>query len=250
MPQKEVGKRSSITFFRVRDSFGRFLVTFSDASVTFFITFFAKLLLPDSFCSGVSTILATVEFEIDTQFSQKGLSQQRALSCCFSVHSFLVAQHCDPPYRALGYSYTYRIYVFQGIAGRVCCCWLSPFALPPKFMLGQSCLRALFAKPFAPPLTCDSIFWDLDLGSKFLRQDSEMTGTWSVSGRHALCYRAFPEGYLRTLRQTGPGPNFCSSSDRSRSQFLQCLSGLNMGFWQCPEMGPKQVTSVVRQRAC
>ena len=29
----------------------------------------------------------------------------------------LVAQHCDPPYRARGYSYTYRIYVFQGIAG-------------------------------------------------------------------------------------------------------------------------------------
>ena len=31
----------------------------------------------------------------------------------------LVAQHCDPPYRAIGYSYTYRIYVFrvsQGIA--------------------------------------------------------------------------------------------------------------------------------------
>ena len=31
---------------------------------------------------------------------------------------YLVAQHCDPPpYRAIGYSYTYRIYVFQGIAG-------------------------------------------------------------------------------------------------------------------------------------
>ena len=29
--QKEVGKRSSITFFRFRDSFGHFLVTFSDA---------------------------------------------------------------------------------------------------------------------------------------------------------------------------------------------------------------------------
>ena len=31
----------------------------------------------------------------------------------------LVAQHCDPPYRALGHSYTYRIYVFQGIAGYI-----------------------------------------------------------------------------------------------------------------------------------
>ena len=28
-----------------------------------------------------------------------------------------MVQHCDPPYRAIGYSYTYRIYVFQGIAG-------------------------------------------------------------------------------------------------------------------------------------
>ena len=31
---------------------------------------------------------------------------------------------------------------------------------------------------------------------------------WSVSGLRALCYRPFPQGYLRTLRQTGPGPNF------------------------------------------
>ena len=29
----------------------------------------------------------------------------------------LVAQHCDSPYRAMGYSYTYRIYILQGIAG-------------------------------------------------------------------------------------------------------------------------------------
>ena len=28
--------------------------------------------------------------------------------------TILVAQHCDPPpYRAIGYSYTYRAYVFQ-----------------------------------------------------------------------------------------------------------------------------------------
>ena len=45
VPQKECGKRSSITFFHFRDSFGHFLVTFSDASVTFFVTF-----LPNSFC--------------------------------------------------------------------------------------------------------------------------------------------------------------------------------------------------------
>ena len=49
VPQKECGKRSSITFFRFRDAFDDFSVTFSDASVTFFVTFcqtpFAGLLL-------------------------------------------------------------------------------------------------------------------------------------------------------------------------------------------------------------
>ena len=38
VPRKEVGKRSSITFFHFRDSFGHFLVTFSDASVIVFVT--------------------------------------------------------------------------------------------------------------------------------------------------------------------------------------------------------------------
>ena len=46
-----------MTCFRFRDSFGHFLVTFSDASVTFFVTFFAKLLLPDSFCDRVTGFL-------------------------------------------------------------------------------------------------------------------------------------------------------------------------------------------------
>ena len=45
VPQKECGKRSSITFFGFRDAFGHFSVTFSDASVTFFVTF-----LPNSLC--------------------------------------------------------------------------------------------------------------------------------------------------------------------------------------------------------
>ena len=43
VPQKEVGKRSSITSFCFWDSFGYFLVAFSDASATFVVTFFAKL---------------------------------------------------------------------------------------------------------------------------------------------------------------------------------------------------------------
>ena len=34
-------------------NFGHLLVTFSDASVAFFITFFARVLLPDSFCTRV-----------------------------------------------------------------------------------------------------------------------------------------------------------------------------------------------------
>ena len=39
VPRKEVGRRNSITFFRFRGPFGHFLGTFSDASVTFFVTF-------------------------------------------------------------------------------------------------------------------------------------------------------------------------------------------------------------------
>ena len=70
----------------------------------------------------------------------------------------------------------------------------------------------------------------LDLGSKFLREDSEMTLTrgsvsdlafslkksWErpVSGLRALSFRSFPEGYRRTLRQTGPGPYVCSEIGR------------------------------------
>ena len=42
----------------------------------------------------------------------------------------LVVQHCNPPYRAIGYSYTYRIYVFQCIAGYR--------AIPPPPFLGVS----------------------------------------------------------------------------------------------------------------
>ena len=34
-----------------------------------------------------------------------------ALDCVILVAS-LVTQHCDPPYRAIGYSYTYCIYIF------------------------------------------------------------------------------------------------------------------------------------------
>ena len=53
MPQKEVGKGARSLFFHFRDSFVHFSVTFSDASVTFFVTFFAKFLVPDSFCGRV-----------------------------------------------------------------------------------------------------------------------------------------------------------------------------------------------------
>ena len=55
----------------------------------------------------------------------------------------LVAQHCDPPYRAKGYSYTYRIYAFQGIAGyralggiaQLCWCFESTWGV----ITGQGC---------------------------------------------------------------------------------------------------------------
>ena len=52
---KGVRQKEFDHFFRFRDAFGHFSVTFSDASVTFFATFFAKLLLPDSFCGRVNT---------------------------------------------------------------------------------------------------------------------------------------------------------------------------------------------------
>ena len=42
---------------------------------------------------------------------------------------YLVAQPLDPPYRARGYRYTYRTYVFQVSQGIV--------LYPPKFALSQ-----------------------------------------------------------------------------------------------------------------
>ena len=48
--QKEVGKRSSVTFLH----FWSLLVTFSGASVTFCRHLFARTLLPDSFCGRVN----------------------------------------------------------------------------------------------------------------------------------------------------------------------------------------------------
>ena len=51
VPQKEFGKRSSITFF-VWDSFGHFLVTSFDVSVTFFVIFLPNLFCRTPFASG------------------------------------------------------------------------------------------------------------------------------------------------------------------------------------------------------
>ena len=78
----------------------------------------------------------------------------------------------------------------------------------------------------APQDSADSIFWDLALGSKLLRQDSEMTlPRGSVSdlpfslkevlgaGLSQDCALSVTEpsqkAISETLRQTGPGPNFC-----------------------------------------
>ena len=52
--QTEVGKRSSITFLRFRNSFGHFAVMFFSCFCHLFRRFFAKLLLPDSFCGRVT----------------------------------------------------------------------------------------------------------------------------------------------------------------------------------------------------
>ena len=47
-----VGKRSSITFLHFWDFFGHFLVTFSDTSVTSFVTFFANSFCQTPFAAG------------------------------------------------------------------------------------------------------------------------------------------------------------------------------------------------------
>ena len=57
-----------------------------------------------------------------------GLSRRNLRFKSSLADGSLVAQHCDPPYRAIGYSYTYRIYVFQDIAGYR--------AIPPFFFGG------------------------------------------------------------------------------------------------------------------
>ena len=51
---------------------------------------------------------------------------------CSPLGTNLVVQHCHPSYRAIGYSYTYRIYDFQCIAGYR--------AIPPPFGgIAKSC---------------------------------------------------------------------------------------------------------------
>ena len=72
----------------------------------------------------------------------------------------------------------------------------------------------------------DSIFWDLDLGSIFLRQDSEMTfPRGSVSDLPFSLKKSWELVCLRTARsllQTLPRRlSQNPSSDRSRSQFSQ-----------------------------
>ena len=65
MPQKEVDKRSSITFFLF--VFGHFLVTSSDASVIFH-HFFARLLLPDSLWQGEEKHVPRLLFQYPGSF--------------------------------------------------------------------------------------------------------------------------------------------------------------------------------------
>ena len=61
---------------------------------------------------------------------------------------FLVAQHCDPPYRAVGYSYTYRIYVFSGYRR------VSRYTRS-KRGIAQLCQQVLNPTPLNPtPATC------------------------------------------------------------------------------------------------
>ena len=127
--------------------------------------------------------------------------------------------------------------------------WLCESCLAPEIGLS---VRYQFRTPLSPPSPIESIFWDLDLGSKFLRQDSEITlprgpvsvlpfspkKSWerSVSGLRALCYRPFPEGYLRTLRRTGPGPNLCSDPCALNLSFGQCSQEIKVKANKHPKL--------------
>ena len=57
--------------------------------------------------------------------TQKQMQNQQTCGLGWKHDPDLVVQHCDRPYRAIGYSYTYRIYIFQCIAGYR--------AIPPPF---------------------------------------------------------------------------------------------------------------------
>ena len=48
-----------------------------------------------------------------------------------------------------------------------------------------------------------------DIGCSFFAYSWKLP---AYSALHTHCCGPFPEGYLRTLRQTGPGPNFCSDN--------------------------------------
>ena len=51
-------------------------------------------------------------------------------------------------------------------------------------------------------------------------------------GPLSLCYRPFPEGYLRTLRQTGPGSNVCNDFCLQLRASLDTVEALLT--WECP----------------
>ena len=88
MPQKEVGKRSSITFF----AFGTVSVTFWSLFLTlypFFRHFFARLLLPDSFCGRVNKSHADHHFFANGMLGSQHPSPNVKTFCKFEAQIWL-----------------------------------------------------------------------------------------------------------------------------------------------------------------
>ena len=110
-----------------------------------------------------------MEFQIITELFEKG--------------PVSVAQHCDPPYRAIGYSYTYRSYVFQGIAVYR--------AIPPTIML---------------------MFWK-HVGGGGYRRSRLLSPLEGAIGR----YRGVSQLYCRKSRFNGPLRALSCNSILSRS---------------------------------
>ena len=98
-----------------------------------------------------------------------------------------MVQHYDPPYRAIGYSYTYRIYVFQAIAGNR--------AIPP--LGGYRKIMLSLLKEFSETRSALHHTRGGGLGGGGL---SQLKAALCAIG----CYRVVSQLYCRKSRFNGP----------------------------------------------